>query len=273
MIVGNDIASYQGDVNYDIYKNNSNFLIAKASEGVGFTDPKFSRNQTETRKVGLPRGWYHFARPDLGNSAQKEAEWFCKVVGALQEGEVPVLDYEVTWGGDKVMWCKDWLNFVAKILGCKPLIYLNQDLIKNSDWTPVVNEGFGLWVAAYTGDPNLNNANIGAWHFAAMQQWTSSQMVPGIVGKVDGDVFFGDVAGFKKYGWQKPVVTPPPTPDPVPPTPTPEPPTPPVDPTPTPTPVPTPTPAEVKLSLIKDIVWGKGWPWTKVNKLKVLLPK
>jgi N-acetylmuramoyl-L-alanine amidase len=34
-----------------------------------------------------------------------------------------------------------------------------------------------------------------------------------------------------------------------------------------------PSEAEKTLLSAKEIVWGKGWPWQKVNKLKVLLPK
>ena len=29
---------------------------------------------------------------------------------------------------------------------------------------------------------------------------------------------------------------------------------------------------EIKLNLVKDIIWGKGWPWSKIKKLKELLP-
>jgi N-acetylmuramoyl-L-alanine amidase len=29
---------------------------------------------------------------------------------------------------------------------------------------------------------------------------------------------------------------------------------------------------EIKLRAAKKILWGKGWPWDKINKLKVLLP-
>lgn len=36
---------------------------------------------------------------------------------------------------------------------------------------------------------------------------------------------------------------------------------------------PQPTDDTKKLSNIHDIIWGNGWPWTKVNKIKVLLPK
>lgn len=62
---------------------------------------------------------------------------------------------------------------------------------------------------------------------------------------------------------------------PTPPTPTPEP----VPTTPDTEPTPTPPPvdealilAQAKLKKIHDIVWGKGWPWVKVNAIKVILP-
>lgn len=207
-ILGNDVASYQGDINYDTYKNNSNFIIIKTSEGTGFKDPKFSRNQSEARRVGIGLGYYHFARPDLNANAEVEADYFLSVIGEIRSGEVLVLDYEPNWGGDAAGWCKKWLDRVYSKKGCRPLIYLNQSQLKSINWKQVSDAGYGLWVAAYTYDPNVNNYVTGSFAFAAMQQWTNKQQVPGISGNVDGNVFFGDIATFKKYGY-KPPVTPP----------------------------------------------------------------
>jgi GH25 family lysozyme M1 (1,4-beta-N-acetylmuramidase) len=274
MILGNDCSKWQGDINFDVYKNNSNFLIFKASEGTGYTDTKFSRNQSECRRVGFPLGYYHFARPDLNNLATAEADWFLKVCWTPVEGEVYILDYEPNWSGDAVAWCKTFLDRVQEKIGVKCFIYLNQSQATAFDWSPVVNAGYPLWIAAYTGSPTKNDFKTGKWATAAMQQWTNCQTVPGIIGDVDGDCFFGDIIAFKKYGYHAPVVIPP---------------------TPTPTPTPTPLPdasGEVKalkekvnelneLVLtydffrhnIRDIIWSKGWPWQKISKLKVLLPK
>lgn len=206
-ILGNDIASFQGDVNYDVYKSNSNFVIFKATEGAGFKDPKFSRNQTEARRVGLPLGYYHFARTDLNNTPESEAIWFLNTIetaGQIKEGEVLVLDWEcANQKQADVDWCKKWLDYVAsRTNGTKPLIYLNQSQVQKFNWKVVIDAGYGLWIAAYTGNPTNNNFNKGQWPFAAMQQWTNKQNVPGINGPVDGDVFFGDVAVFKKYGYK-----------------------------------------------------------------------
>lgn len=214
-ILGHDVAQYQGDINFDLYKNHTNFVIPKATEGVGYTDPKFKRNQNEARRVGIPLGYYHFARPDLNNTPEKEASWFLSVVGELREGEVLCLDYEPnTQVQAHVDWCKKWLDYVFEKTGVRALIYLNQSQIQKFNWKVVVDGGYGLWVAAYLGNPHSpdnNNFNKGIWPFAAMQQWTSSQKVPGILngtGNVDGNVFFGDLATFKKYGYKKPVTPP-----------------------------------------------------------------
>lgn len=214
--LGNDISKWQGDVNFDVFKNNAQFVIFKATEGNGLTDTKFSRNQSEARRVGLLLGYYHFARPDLLNTPEAEADYFLKIIGALREGELLTLDYEcANQKQSDVEWCKRWLDRVQSATGVKPLIYLNQSQVKAFDWQSVINGGYGLWIASYTGDPNKNDATIGKWSFAAMQQWTNKQTVPGISGGVDGDVFFGDLATLKKYGYKIPVTPPTPTVEPI----------------------------------------------------------
>lgn len=202
MIVGNDIARYQGDVNYEVYKHNSHFVIIKATEGVGYIDPKFARNRDEARRVGHPLGFYHFARPDLGNSPEAEALYFCKVVTlGIQEGETLYLDYEPASNPFPVVdWCKRFLDTVFNQTGVRPMIYLNKSQVRGFDWSPVASAGYALWLACYDSSPTY-----GAFNKMAMQQWTSSQKVPGIVGNVDGDWFFGTLEQLKAYGYKKPV--------------------------------------------------------------------
>lgn len=207
-IVGNDISEFQNNTNWDTYKNNTNFVIIRATVGTARVDKNFNSNKLEARKRNIPLGFYHYAYPQY-NTPEAEADYVRSVMGDIQEGEIIALDYEESWSGNVVDFCKRFLDRLAsKLNGYKALIYLNQALIKAHDWTLVVNGGYGLWVAAYTYDPNKNNFVTGAWKFAAMQQWTSSQQVPGLVGKIDGDVFFGDIATFKKYGYKTPITPP-----------------------------------------------------------------
>ena len=274
MIVGQDISVFQGQVNWNTYKNNTNFVICKASEGSSYIDGWFGNNRTQARLAGLPLGYYHFARPDLGNSPQAEAQFFCNLLDGdpIREGEIIALDFEVTYN-DCVNWCKQWLDYVSQHFGgMKPLIYLNQSVASNFDWTPVVNAGYGLWLASYQAD---GVGNTGKWPSMAMQQTTSTQQVPGIVGNVDRDIFFGDVNQFKAYGYKKPVIVPPTPPTP----PTAQPgtnPGPSTTTTTTPTtPTTTPTddtlPLKIKLMQINAIASKFHWFYTgDFNKIKAL---
>lgn len=209
-VLGVDVSQFQSNVNYDVLKSSSQFVIIKASEGTSFIDPKFTRNRTESRRVGVARGYYHFARPDLGNSPIAEANFFLGVCSGLQEGELLVLDYEPqNQKQSDVNWCKSWLDHVYQQTKCHPLIYLNQSQVKAFDWSAVINADYALWIAAYTFSSTKNNFQTGQWPAAVMQQYSDKLQVNGISGAVDGDVFFGDLDTFKKYGMPSVIINPP----------------------------------------------------------------
>jgi len=197
MLKGIDVSKYQGILNFTDVKNNFDFIIIKATEGNGYVDPKFKVNQTGLRNAGICLGYYHFARPDLGNTPIAEADWFLKTIGTLQDGEMLCLDYEATWGGDVVGWCYDFLNRVFSITGCRPLIYLNQALVKSKIWNKVFNENFGLWLAVYDYDP-IKPCPATPWPSVAIKQYSNKLPYGSLA--VDGDVFYGDVNAFKSYG-------------------------------------------------------------------------
>ena len=200
MLSGQDVSAFQGDINFDLYSQNSNFVIIDATEGTSFISPKFRNSQIGARTRNMLIGYYHFSRADLGNTPETEAEFFVATVSPLINGEMLALGFEVNYGGDVVDWCKRFLDHVFSLTKVKPLIYLNQSQVKAYNWKPVVDAGYGLWIAAYIDTPPF----IGPWSFAAMQQWTSSQQVPGINGLCDGDRFYGDAAAFKRYGYVHP---------------------------------------------------------------------
>ncbi len=217
MLKGADISSYQETPNFDTLKTELDFVIIKASEGNGFGDPQLSRNQDEARRVGLLRGYYHFARPDLGNTPESEANWFLAVVGQLQDGEVLALDFEVTYT-DAVNWCKAFLDYVSSKTGCKPVIYLNQSQLLDFNWKPVIDGDYGLWLARYDNDPNSLNV-LTPWQTVAFKQYSSTGQLQGITSNVDLDTFFGlDIAIFKAYGYKAAIPAPQPAPPSTPPT-------------------------------------------------------
>ena len=115
MLKGIDISNWQGDVNFDSVSKTQDFVIIKATEGVGYKDPRFEQYRAELRRLKIPTGYYHFARPDLGNSPEAEAEWFLKVIQPLQAGESLYLDFEVN-ASNPVSWCKSFLDRISEPL-------------------------------------------------------------------------------------------------------------------------------------------------------------
>jgi GH25 family lysozyme M1 (1,4-beta-N-acetylmuramidase) len=111
---------------------------------VDWTDSKFFTNITEGTVEGIYMGIYHFARPDLGNTGQEEAEYFLSVVGDyLESGYLrPVLDLEVGgYLGKEALsaWVLDWLQTVENQSGVAPLIYTNYYYISNFLTDPVAD--------------------------------------------------------------------------------------------------------------------------------------
>jgi len=208
MLVGDDISQFQGQIDWDTYKDNSNFAIIRATFGNGYFDQWFAHNRDEARRVGLPIAFYHYSYPEY-NSPEDEAAWFCKAVYDLKQGEVLCLDFEEAYAGDKVDWCKRFLDYVSNHFnGIKPLLYLNNALRIGNNWGSVKSAGYGLWLADYTYDPQKSQFPADPWDFVAIQQWTNQESVKGIGPVVDGDAFFGDATAFKKYGYQIPAPSP-----------------------------------------------------------------
>jgi GH25 family lysozyme M1 (1,4-beta-N-acetylmuramidase) len=266
MIKGCDISSHQGVVDFHSLRDNLEFVIIRSTYGNGYTDTQFIRNRDEARKVGLCLGFYHYAYPQY-NTAQAEADWFTKIV-SCQAGEILILDFEEKYA-DIVNWCKTFLDKVTSNMGFKPLIYLNQSQVKSYNWQPIIDAGYGLWLAQY--DYNADGTPVSTpWPMMAMRQYSNQGQV-GSLTPLDLDVFYGTVDQFKKYGNPPSLITEPPT----------IPPQPPVEPTP-------PEPVidweakykicdiermsyKTKFDKLVTIIIGKGWWWTKYAQIKQIL--
>ena len=74
MLKGIDISHHQRNINLSAI--DTDFVIIKATEGNGYTDECCDKFYQEAKRLGKKLGVYHFARPDLENSAVAEADWF-----------------------------------------------------------------------------------------------------------------------------------------------------------------------------------------------------
>lgn len=185
------------------------FIIAKATEGVGFTDAQYAASRAGARAAGLVFGSYHFARP---GDALAQADYYLAAARPAP-GELTALDLEDTSIPDPVGFADAWSRRVKAATGAPPLIYLNQWFLTTYDWTRVLADGDGLWLARYDGQPT--GGPSGVWPVVAFKQYTDRATVPGQPGPVDGDAFNGDPAALDRYTIPAPPAPPPAPPHPL----------------------------------------------------------
>ncbi len=201
---GIDISNYQRGL--DLSKIKTDFVIIKATEGVSLVMDTCDGFYQQAKQLGIHRGVYHFARPEY-NSAEAEAEYFLKHTEGYRNDAIMVLDYESP-GCTDPSWALAWLNYVYNKTGVRPLIYMNDSTARGQDWTNVIANNYGLWVAKYRDygvDYNFDMSNAGTkptggkWPFYAMWQWTSVGRLDGYSGNLDCNIFYGDVDAWNAY--------------------------------------------------------------------------
>lgn len=197
MLKGIDISRYQAGI--DISVLDIDFVIVKATEGVGYTDPNYREyiNQavTSNKKIGV----YHYARPDLGNTPEDEATWFLNKVKDYVKKVILVLDWEVNTSN--TTWAYDFLKTVYEKTRVRPIIYMSASFANTYDWTRVATGNFGLWIASYganTGAPGTPPPNK-YWPFYILWQYTSKGYINGYSKNLDLNYFYGTKSAWDKY--------------------------------------------------------------------------
>ena len=191
---GIDISSWQKG--FDLADASPDFVIVKATEGLGFTDRCCDGFVQEAIRLDMPFGYYHFAR---SNDAAKEATYFYDQTRGYVGKGIPILDFEVP---NPNSWLETWCKTYHDLSGIYPWVYMSSDYINNRGYgTPWVKSNCGLWLAgypkAYTDYPNVDcpYAHTG-WTLAAWQ-FTSSLAMGGM--SIDGDYFYGDRRAWNAY--------------------------------------------------------------------------
>ena len=179
---GIDVSQWQGEIDWRAVADSGvEFAFMRATVGLR-TDPCFAANWQGAGDVGLLRGVYHYLEPDTTG----QAKHFVSTVGE----RVPELGY---WGdleqagltADK---CGAFLEAVDNRLGQPCNVYTRKSYFDRFGTPEWVGDRL-LWVADWTGylEPALPNA----WSEWEFRQTTSDGAVPGIVGRVDLDVYAG----------------------------------------------------------------------------------
>jgi GH25 family lysozyme M1 (1,4-beta-N-acetylmuramidase) len=198
VVYGMDVSSYQGNVNWSAaWSNGARFAYVKATEGTGYTNPYFAQQYNGSYNVGMIRGAYHFARPNL-SSGGYQADYFVNHGGGWsRDGKTLPGALDIEWnpysGGTcygktqsgMVSWIKAFSDEYHYRTGRWPVIYT-----ATSWWTQCTGN-LGdftstnpLWVARYS-------STVGtlpyAWTYYTFWQYADSGVFPGDQDRFNGD--------------------------------------------------------------------------------------
>src|SRR4051795_12760630 len=91
VIDGPDVASYQhpggARINWHrVARSHKEFAIVKATEGTSYRNPWFHSDYVRSRRAGLVRGSYHFARPGspIVTTARRQAHFYVARLGRVR---------------------------------------------------------------------------------------------------------------------------------------------------------------------------------------------
>lgn len=195
-----DISNWQANMNLANVASQIDGVIVKATEGIGFVDKSCDKFYQQAKKLGLERGFYHFAR---NNNATKEADFFYQNTKNYFYDGIPVLDWEA---GQSIAWVNEFVQRIYDLTGVWCLVYGNAWRFNQG----TVNTNCGRWLAGYPSN-NITSINYGINNdcpyktngLTCAWQFSSSVKLSGYSGSLDGDVFYGDVTAWRKYAGQQ----------------------------------------------------------------------
>ncbi|GAB3404319.1 lysozyme [Flindersiella endophytica] len=183
-VSGIDVSSHQGNVDWAYWwGQGKRFAYVKATEGTSYKNPYFAQQYNGSYNVGMIRGSYHFALPNVSSGAT-QANYFASSGGGWSgDGKTlpGALDIEYNPYGatcyglsqaSMVNWIRDFTSTYKARTGRDAVIYTTTDW-----WSQCTgnNSSFGstnpLWIARYSSSVGTLPAG---WGFHTFWQYTSS---------------------------------------------------------------------------------------------------
>ena len=196
---GIDVSHYSCTIDWEeVKKMNQNgvrvdFAYMRATRGLELLDYKFNENWETAREANILRGAYHFFT--FRDNAIAQAEFFLQHA-LIDIGDLPpVLDIEE----DKISedrkldkavilrGIRDWLIFVERKTGMRPMIYTNLDYYKryiNGNF-----DGYPIWIASYNNIKGVTLPDNRKWWF---WQFSDEARCNGVSERADLNVFIGN---------------------------------------------------------------------------------
>lgn len=214
---GIDISNWQKGIDLAVVP--CDFVIAKATQGTGYTSPDCVRQVEQAMSLGKKVGVYHYIG---GQGAVSEMDFFIDSIKNWVGKVMIVLDWEQgenrAWGN--LGYLEQCIARVKERTGIPPVVYASASVFP---WDLCRKHNCGAWVAQYA-DNNLTGYQDAPWnegkYGCMMRQYSSHGRLPGYGGNLDLNKFYGDPAAWDKYanpnGAAQPQPAPQPQPDPQP---------------------------------------------------------
>lgn len=175
---------------WEIKRSGVEAVFLKATQGTGFTSPKYADYLRRARETRLLAGAYHFG---TGATAEKQVEHFLAKTAPLGSALL-CLDWETNHTkGETTMTLEGAETFVELVhakTGRWPVLYSNQAFLLERlarKVTPLSN--CPLWIARFVDDYAKTSPRLAAafksWSF---WQYTEKGSSPGVRGNVDRNV-------------------------------------------------------------------------------------
>lgn len=185
---GIDISRWQKGIN--LAQVPCDFVIVKATQGISYISPEYSRQIKQAEQLGKYLGVYHYAS---SGGAIAEAEHFLSTVKDYIGKAILVLDWE---GQDNANflnpgYAKAWLEYVKQKTGITPFIYMSKSVCRQYAW----DASYPLWCAQYKNNnptgyqesPWTDSKGFGSWPGCQILQYSSKGQLPGYSGNLDLD--------------------------------------------------------------------------------------
>lgn len=184
-LYGVDVSHWQGDIDFERFVTdvNSDFMIAKASEGKTHKDKKFVHFMDRCAEFKILRGAYHYVRGDstwyeqTNNFLSCVMDFPSDILLALDVEDKTLIDRGELYTRKLV---DDMVQEIHDQTGVYPLIYVSRAFLR-TDTFAEVGKLCGGWIASWGTPtrPKRRDLNTSIW------QYTSKGSVAGIKGAVD----------------------------------------------------------------------------------------
>lgn len=181
---GIDCSSYQ-TFDYWIFSENNpdvKFAIIKATEGVGYVDPKFFNHSANLSAIGLDVSAYHFTY--FKNDPALEAYSFLTAISKSKNVFSSLyldLEYRGDYSGDFISeWVEEFMAVLSRNHSSCGIYtssnYLREKSLQNEEFL----SKYSLWAADWSKQPVVY-----PWSFWSVWQYSSKGQLIGVDGDID----------------------------------------------------------------------------------------